>query len=496
MVKSSKDFKSFSIERCVLSSIFKDSLWLHEIKDRIKTDFFAYPPNQKIYAAICILFAETNSVDVHILINRLKIIGLNQVDGLDVEDYITSLDSMSINLDAKTSYLEELSKFYYCRKTYSLFGDAQKFISDNLDLPLQEIISGAEKRGVEAVTFAAVSGDDEKMVSLYSTGREYVNNAVLNKGKTGIPSPFPRFNDYFGNFYVGGLFIFAARSKVGKSTLLAFLSDHFLKIGNGKIKVCFCDTEMTPDEVYFRNLSAESGVEEIDIREGTFSEDPDSVKKVNAVIDQYEKYDPSLFYHIHVPNSPIEEVESIIRRWYSQNITEGDIAVVIYDYCKMTNETGDSVNMQEYQIMGQKASKLKNLATSLKNLLVISSVQLNEQDGVSQSARIKWNCDSLFILQKKSIEDYGALGSKWGSHALYPVVTRKVGRKHKEFGVVQVMEGNKSTYRQNYLNLNINRFKIEEVGTLEDALREVGSGQLTPRVSAADARKEQWKKRP
>lgn len=494
MAKSSSDFKSFEIERCVLSVIFKDSLWLSEIKDKIKTEFFAYPPNQRVYAAICILFSETGGVDSHILINRLKIIGINQVDGLGIEDYILSISSMSINLDSKISYLEELSKFYYCRKTYSALGDAQKFISDNLELPLQEIISGTEKRSVDAITFSAVSGDDSKMVDLYGSGRQYVDEAVKNKGKNGLASPFPRFNEIFGNFYTGGLFVFAARSKVGKSTMLSFLANYFVETGEGRIKICFCDTEMMPEEVYFRNLSAISGVEEIDIREGTFSESPEMVKKVTAGIEKFEKYDESIFYHVYVPNSPIDEVESVVRRWHSKHVKEGDIAVVIYDYCKMTNETGGN-NEQEYQIMGQKASKLKAIANCLPNTMVISAVQLNEQDGVSQSARIKWSVDALWILQKKTLEDYGTFGKKWGTHFLYPVVTRKVGRKYKEFGPVKVMVGNKEEYRSPHINLNIDRFVIEERGTLEEAIRDVGqAGQLTPRQSSSDKNSQTYKK--
>jgi hypothetical protein len=145
--------------------------------------------------------------------------------------------------------------------------------------------------------------------------------------------------------------------------------------------------------------------------------------------------------------------------------------------------------------MGQKASKLKAIANCLPNTMVISAVQLNEQDGVSQSARIKWSVDALWILQKKTLEDYGTFGKKWGTHFLYPVVTRKVGRKYKEFGPVKVMVGNKEEYRSNNINLNIDRFVIEERGTLEDAIRDLGqAGQLTPRQTSSEKNKESYSK--
>lgn len=281
--------------------------------------------------------------------------------------------------------------------------------------------------------------------------------------------------------------------------MLAALADHFIKIGKGKIKICFCDTEMKPEEVYFRNLSAMSGVEEIDIREGTFSEDPEMVRKIEKAIPEFEQYN-KLFHHVYLPNSPIEEIESIVKRWYSQNVEEDDIAICVVDYLKESGgEVSEGNSLQEYQIIGKKASKLKDLANYFPNMIMISAVQLNEQDGVSQSARIKWFSDAVWVLQKKSEEDYGALTSKWGTHSLSPLVTRKVGRKYKDFHAVKVMEGNRESYRANYLNLNIDRFKIEERGTFDEALRDMesrGSGQLTPRVSAADARKDQWKKRP
>jgi replicative DNA helicase len=502
----SKRIVTGEVERCLISCFFKDPGWLGEIGEHLKPDFFSFVPNQKIFSAIKTLYAETKTLDEHLLISRLNLMGLSSVEGLDVSDYVTSISHMSINLDAKIAYLDELTKFHWSRQTYKKLIQAQKYIETSLENPeinFRDILSGTEKIVTDAMTIESVLGEDESFTDINGDMESLLNEGVGNKDELGLPSPFPIFNRWYGQFMIGGLYVFAASSKVGKSSFLSALTDHFVEIGmkreKGKIRVLFIDTEMTKREVACRKMAAKSGVNAFYYLNGKFAEDKDRLERTQESLPSF-KDKAGTIYHHYLPTADIQKIESVSKRFHSKFVGPDDIFVCILDYLKFAgNEDRTAGNggqaLKEYELIGMKTDLMKQLAEKLPRTISITAIQTNRSSEIAQADRVKWYSTGIFSLTRKTPEEIGTEGNKFGSHKLNMIVVRNLGEFADESGPFEVAEGNQTVWVENHINLNFSNFRVTEAGTYKDVIAALGSaGQLTPRQTSSDRNKATYSK--
>lgn len=493
--------RTLDLERVLISHFFKDPDWLGEVSSLIKSDFFAYIPHQKIFAAIKALYSESKTIDYHILISRLNLMGLTSIEGLDINEYITSIAQMFVNSDSKTACLDELMKFYWSRQTYKKLVEAQKFIEKSLetpDLTFNDILSGTEKIVIDAITAESAGGDDATFVDLNGDMESLLNNRVENKDKVGLESPFPIFNRWFGPFLTGGLYIFAASSKVGKSTFLNALASHFIETGRkrekGRVVCLLLDTELKSEEVACRNMASESGVNAFYYLNGRFTEDGLRIKKTQDALPKF-KDKKGLFFHKYLPNADTEKIISIVRRFHSKHIGPDDTLVAFLDYLKLGSSEGGLQEMKEYQLIERKSSAMKDLAEELPNTIAITAIQTNAQNNVAMADRVKWAATSVMALNRKSQEEIGQESKLFGTHTISATVIRNLGEFADEADAFKINVGNKDVWASNHINLDFSNFKVTEKGTYKDVWEALSkAGQQPIRVTASDKQKEEFRK--
>jgi replicative DNA helicase len=496
-----KNLKTAELERSLISHFFKDPGWLGEVSGMIKSDFFAYIPHQKIFAAIKALYAESKTIDYHILISRLNLMGLTTIEGLETAEYLTAVSQMFVNSDAKKACLDELMKFYWSRQTYKKLIDAQKFIEKSLespDLTFSDILNGTEKIVTDALTFESAGGDDASFVDLNGEMENLLNNRVNNKDKVGLESPFPIFNRWFGPFLTGGLYIFAASSKVGKSTFLNALSSHFVETGlkreKGRVYALTIDTELKSEEVACRNMAAESGVNAFFYLNGRFTEDGIRIKKTQDALPKFQNR-KGLSFHKYLPNADTEKIISIVRRFHSKYIGPDDTLTVFLDYLKLGSSEGGLQEMKEYQLIERKSSAMKDLAEELPNTIAITAIQTNAQNNVAMADRVKWAATSVMALNRKSQEEIGQESKRFGTHTISATVIRNLGEFADEGDAFPAMNGNNKIWVPNHINLDFSNFKVVEKGTHKDVYEALqSSGQRPIRETASEKQKEALKK--
>jgi len=203
----------------------------------------------------------------------------------------------------------------------------------------------------------------------------------------------------------------------------------------------------------------------------------EKMKKFKQTLQDHPSVD-----HIYVANKDIDQVISIIRRWYYSVVGKGNPCLIAYDYIKLTGEKlGNNVN--ETQLIGTKISKLKDLANDL-SLPIITSMQLNrmaesshnkngdEVDSgmISTSDRLSWFATFIGAFVKKSPISLMRDGVDYGTHKLVELHSRYQGRDAAGFNnlVSRTDENGVEKYVNNYINFNIENFKVEERGTLRD----------------------------
>lgn len=250
---------------------------------------------------------------------------------------------------------------------------------------------------------------------------------------------------------------------------------------NPRCKVLYLDTEMDIETNCFRAAASETDIPMWYLETGNWIKNKDLVNRFQnnkAKLDQYKNN----IFHLKVSNKPIEEVCSIVRRFYFNKIGRGNPMLLIYDYLKLTNEKLSSFN-QEYQAMGQKMQILNDLGSEL-NIPIWSAGQQNrqgedEESGdngmvVALSDRLSWFAAWVGSFRKKWDKELAEHGLKWGTHLLAPLYQRFGGREAQGFfDKIKIPIGDKKfSYKSNFINYSVNNFQITEIGTLRDIVNE------------------------
>lgn len=465
------------LERQVLAGLYRHPHLIAEIDSFFKDRFFSADINKTIYKIIRSKFLNGGAVDTPVILNELKNIGYNKKDDINVETYI---DSFTINNLSEKGTLELVIELQKCQARRDVLSTGEKLIQFSQNeagaKSIIEVISESDK--IYSETFSEYFSDSSPK-NLYSSMVDLINEKAKKPAdEDGLITPFKEFNRLYGGFSGGNIYAFVARPKQGKTTLLNHLCDQVSRIN--KVPTLILDTEMLTEEIQFRTAANLSGVPLWHIRTGNWVKNYEMVEKMKKFKEMLK--DSPQVDHIYVANKDIDQVLSIIRRWYYAVVGKGNKCLVAYDYIKLTGEKlGTNVN--ETQLIGTKISKLKDLANDL-NLPIITSMQLNrmaesshnkngdEVDSgmISTSDRLSWFATFIGAFVKKSPQSLMRDGKEFGTHKLVELHSRYQGRDAMGFNnlILRKDENGNEKYTNNYINFDINNFKVEERGTLND----------------------------
>jgi replicative DNA helicase len=327
----------------------------------------------------------------------------------------------------------------------------KKIITDSINLHRTCINSLSELKGDESISsvfsisetaiFDLVkkytdSSDNPELIKEFA--REILDDFIANPTlSVGLPTPWPEVTKAIGNgLRKGGIYLFGARSGVGKSFLLQIISIYLAKL---KIPVLILDTEMTKRDILPRLLSNLSEISINDIESGVCGTNDFSKNKVYTALDELEN---SPLHYITVAGKEFDEILSTIRRWIYTHvgINEKGVAndcLVCYDYFKLMN-TAELQDLQETQALGFNISKLADFAKKY-DFPILTATQLNRDgvtketsDVISASDRLLWLVTNFSIFKLKTLEEMQQDGFQNGNRKFISVKSR-FGGEH-QFG--------------------------------------------------------------
>jgi hypothetical protein len=212
------------------------------------------------------------------------------------------------------------------------------------------------------------------------------------------------------------------------------------------------------------------------------------VDKTRAAFKKINSYN---YFHYHVGNKTIDEVCSIIRRWYYSKVGRGEKCLIAYDYVKLTGEKV-GYNWAEHQAIGNKIDRLKKISEEI-NCPIVTAMQMNragetfnrrssdlvdDASAISLSDRLQWFASFVAIFRRKTIDEIALDGEQFGTHKLIPLKTRFQGKDaagHHDL-IKRTTEDGSERYANNYLNFEVDNFNIKEQGSLRsvvEASREI-----------------------
>ena len=308
---------------------------------------------------------------------------------------------------------------------------------DNLkgDESTGSIFAISEKAIFDLIKKYTDSSDNPELVKDFA--REILDDFIANPTiSVGLPTPWPQVNRAIGNgLRRGGVYLFGARSGVGKSFLIQITSN-FLSVLK-KVPVLILDTEMTKKDILPRLLANLSEISINDIETGKCgSNDYQKNKIYNCLAD----LEAAPLHYITIAGKPFDEILSIMRRWIYTHVginNKGmaNDCLICYDYFKLM-DTSELKDLQETQALGFAISNLADFAKKY-DVPILTATQLNRDgvtketsDVISASDRLLWLVTNFSIFKAKTLEESEKDGHQNGNRKFISVKSR-FGGEHQ-----------------------------------------------------------------
>jgi len=465
---------SIQIEKQVLGGLINNPSAFAEIDGFISSKDFCSESHSTIYNVIKSTLSKGEEIDKVIVAQKIKNLGISFKDDINIFDYLASISFTQITLNATVKTAQELAKITIRRGTYDSGRKLMEFAKSSGEKSISEFVSGADGIYNENVSTYTTESNP---ANIFDGIVDLIEDRSINPNTdTGLLTPYKEFNRLFGGLRRGNLYAVAARPGQGKTT---WINDLCFKVAvNNKVKTLVLDTEMSKEEMQFRLAAAISGIPVWHLETGNWRRNKemcDKFKEAKAKLATYE------YHHHHIGNKDIDQVCSLVRRWYYSEVGRGNDCLIAYDYVKLTGEKVDR-NWAEYQAIGEKIDKLKKLSEEL-NCPIITAMQLNrtgESHGrnssnivddssvISLSDRLQWFASYVGIFRRKSEDELALDGENFGTHKLITLKSRFQGRYaagHHDL-IKRVTADGSERYVNNYVNFEVDNFDVTERGSL------------------------------
>ncbi len=440
--------------------------------------------NKTIFCVLKQALEAGDSLDEVILAQRVSSLGISFEDNLNVGDYIKALSMRKISEGSVIKTAKELKKISVRRGIYEASIDVAKKMKSLPDsTAYDEIINSADQIYNDQINSYQESSDSPENIFDEMEGmiEDRGNNPIDDFGPEG---PHRRINDLYGSLLrPGNITVIVARSGVGKTN---FCMDFSIKVSSSEENLPvlhFDNGEMSKEELIMRQCAALSGVPLHLLETGKWRRAGDEViQKVRAVWPKVKKL---RFYYYNVAGLSVDSMTNIIKRFYYAKVGRGNKMIFSFDYIKTTSEKFSNKN--EWQVVGEMVDKFKALVQKEicfegePMISMITSVQSNrygittnrnasnivdDESIVSLSDRITQFSSHLFSLRKKTLDEIEEEPEGFGTHKLICFKHRHLGPD--VYRALQPVEMPDGSSKQNYINLDIQNFNIEEKGDLKD----------------------------
>jgi replicative DNA helicase len=472
---------SLQIERHVLSGILKYQNLFPDIDIFLSEDDFYHEAHSTIYAVFKNTKYKGEKVDKVLLAEKIKNLGISFKDDINIYDYIDNLTFSQITEEATMAACKELVKLRIRREIAFTADKLKNFVTKNGEEAVDKIIAEADAIYNDKISFYQSNDEPVNLFEKISDVIEEIGNSP--KEEVGLVTPYPEFNRLYGGLKNSNIYAIVSRPGQGKSTWINDMCFNVSKNPKNKTKTLILDTEMQTLDIQLRMVSSMTDVPMWYLETGNWRKNEEMVVKVRSAWGLVKNQE---YYHFHVGNKNIDQICSIIRRWYLSKVGRRHQALIAYDYVKLTGEKV-SQNWAEHQAIGQKIDKLKRISEEI-NCPIVTAMQLNrsgenfnrnastvvdDSSVIALSDRLQWFASFVAIFRRKTVDELALDGQQFGTHKLIPTKTRFQGKEaagHQDL-VRRLDASGKEVWAQNYLNYNVRNFKIEERGSLHTVVQ-------------------------
>ena len=458
-----------------------------------KDDFFSQNTavNKTIFCVLRQSLEASEILDEVLLSQRVKSLGMSFEDNLNIGDYIKALSMRQISKEGVVKAAKELKKITVRREIHDASIDVAKSMkSISASSTYDQIVSEADKIYNEKINLYEIGSNNPE--NLFDDMEDWIEDRGNNPiDEFGLMGPHKRINECYGSLLrPGNITVVVARAGVGKTQFCMDFCTKVSAINNNVPILHFDNGEMSKEELIVRQCSALSGVPMHLLETGRWRQAGQEV--IDKVRDTWKKVKDFKFFYYNVAGHSIESMINIIRRFYFSEVGRGNKMIFSFDYIKTSYEKQNGLS--SWETVGRMVDKFKQLIqkelcfSEGPTVSMLTSVQSNrlgitnnrssdnivdDESVVSLSDQITQFCSHLFLLRKKTMDEIQSEPEDFGTHKLISLKYRWLGRDvHRALQPVEMPDGTK---RNNYVNLHMENFGIEEKGDLQDLVDNLNS---------------------
>jgi len=416
MGKGKALFCSAGDERLLLNFCLSDQDLYYTVASKLVPEDFLDAEHRLFFILISDLYLSGyKKLDGVIILNEARKQGI--IDNLGGYEYVNGVVGTSTKGENFDKVLFNVLESSTKCKLYEAVLEHEKAIKNSVndEKTSEELIGSLENYILDLST---QSRSIQEPLDVADGLKEWIEDRKEHKIEmSGLSTGYPILDKQIDGLIPGTLMFIAARKKMGKSALLTNIATYdAYKL---RVPTLYIDTELPFHQFRSRLVAGMSGVKERTIIHGGYSEDEynNIIKRCLNLIAN------GLLFHEYMPGYSIDKLVALCKKFKLKH----NIGLIVFDYLKEPAIYGNSDKQRkEYQILGDVATKLKDLSGEL-DVPILSAVQLNRANDVADSDKIARYADIIAHWFKKEKEEIEAGGYKGGTHKLLIRDTRRGG---------------------------------------------------------------------
>ena len=389
---------NFLAEKMILSCILYNSEVIEIIQQNLTVDAFYFKNHQELYQSLLRMNTSKFPIDIVTVTIFLQDNGLlAQIGGIKV---LVDLGNQVPTFSYLNEYIR-IVKEKFLKRCLIKFG--YKIINSGYitNLSLEDMLTTIEQELFDLtnqISLTKVTSTAQILNELFSELKE----KFLNPQLPGLPSGFSKLDELTQGFQKSDLIIVAGRPSMGKTALGLNIALNCMKLS--KVPILFCSLEMSKEQILYRLLSTETGINQMKLRSGKLTQtDWIKLNKIMRIIAKLP------FFVDDNSNLSVQEIRSKIK---TVILEQSQIGLVIIDYLQLMQGL-QSKQGNRVQELSQITRDLKNLAKEFNiPIIALSQLSRNVDNRIDQrpilsdlreSGSIEQDADLVLLLYRSKL---------------------------------------------------------------------------------------------
>jgi len=317
-------------EKMVLSAILLDNRIIYLVSQKLNIEAFYLKKNQNIYRTCLELYNQGKVIDVVTVVNLLK--NKNLFDDCGGNDYISEILEQIINIESLDEYCSLIQE-KYLRRLIIEFGFNVINSGYLNDLSLETIFNEIEQK-LYTITNKKNDNNLTSLQEILSNALSDIKNKTKNYSLLGLSSSYYQLDNFLQGFQKSDLIIIAGRPSMGKTSFSLNLASNIAKITDKSI--LFFSLEMSKQQLIYRFLSTESGINSNLLRSGRFLDE--DWTKLNKGIENL------LNLKIYFDDNPSLSITNLRFKIKKFLLEQKELGLVIIDYLQLIQHSKKNDN--------------------------------------------------------------------------------------------------------------------------------------------------------